>query len=299
MSLPCENYRQELSSYIDGELQPDVAEQVAAHLKSCRDCQAEHESLMDVSRMFAKSVEADDIPDIWQAISDKLPSTCEVISEDLSAYIDDELAEPAKEGIDTHLANCSACAQKFSLLSKTHLLLANGLKLPEKTKVDLWPAIKSRLNEDCALIQGELSAFLDQEVAVLRHRAIVEHLLDCAGCRQTFESLFSLGDLIRSSYTPDIADDFDLWPEIKLKLQVVPFASKAKPAKTNVAAKVIQLHPRILAAVASFAVVVLLGSMLFGPHRPEVRPISAEAYLLEQALVQPADQAELMVYEGN
>jgi hypothetical protein len=107
-----------------------------------------------------------------------------------------------------------------------------------------------------------------------------------------------VGDMIRESYKPDIPADFNLWPGIKSKLAVVQFAPKSQP---QVAAKT-GIHRRYYigaAVAASFAMVFGLGAVwLNSPEQSStIRPVSAEAYLINSSLLEPADKAEAVVYE--
>ncbi|MBI4532619.1 MAG: zf-HC2 domain-containing protein, partial [Candidatus Melainabacteria bacterium] len=192
-----------------------------------------------------------------------------------------------------HLQQCPSCRQKFKGLNATNQLLSNGLALPADIKVDLWDSVKSRLNEDCALIQSELSAYIDQEVATLRHRSITTHLLDCPTCRCLFEQLAEVGDIIRSTYTPKLPANLNLWPGIKTKLEVVPFPGKDKTQKR------LSAHRLHLVGAAAIVVVITGALALFvlGSRISGIQPVSAETYLLESALMEPAENVEAVVYE--
>jgi len=297
MLASCSGYKDDLSSLLDDQLEEARKADVSAHLTDCQSCRQDFEGLRSLSKFLGGALKSESmpVPDIWSALSGKLPGVCEVMEEDLSAYLDGELGANAQEGVAQHLKDCEPCRDRFKALNATNQLLSKGLELPASVKVDLWASVKSRINEDCALIESELSAYVDQEVPTLRHRAITAHLLECPSCHGLFGQLSSVGDVIRASYVPDIPEDFDIWPEVKAKLQVVPFTVKAKPRPKLVSHK--------LYLVGAAAVVVgVLGSLaffLFGPVQPNVRPVSAEAYLLESALTEPGESAEEVVYENQ
>lgn len=297
MTGSCTAFREDLSCLIDGHLEGERRSVLSQHLTECAGCRRQYESLQSLKGLLASGMRADSVEavDIWEGLSVKLPGVCEVVQDDFSAYLDSELAPPAAEGVRQHIKECSPCRVKFSQINATNQLLSRGLSLPAGLKVDLWVAVKSRLNEDCALIQNELSAYIDQEVATLRHRSITAHLLNCPTCRGLFNQLSEVGDLVRSLYQPIFPDNFNLWPEIKSKIQVLPFAQKAKP------------KPRILTNrlyLVGVAAVILgiAGSLAFFVNtKPDtgLRPVSAEAYLLESALLEPPDSAEAVVYENQ
>lgn len=309
MDDACERCRGELSALLDEELESSGKNAVQAHLNNCHDCLqalAEIKSLSvsllsGMNDMTARVP----VPDIWAKVQDNLPPLCEIVFEDLSAYIDDELPAAARDGVDRHLKGCEICTSVFKDLKETTKAISQGLKLSNRLKVDLWPAIKDRLDEDCALIQGELSSYADQEVATLRHRGITKHLFDCPICCEQFEKISRAGDLIRESYKPDFADDFDLWPQIKRQLQVVPFTARAVQAaqvegklkpQLRIANARLYMAASLAAGIAIFA---SLSFWLFGPRGHNIEPLSSEAYLIESAMSQPAEIAEAVVYDDQ
>lgn len=301
MALSCSDLKDELSSLLDGELDQHSQSAIADHLTICSTCQADHDGYKRVGKLLKSfhSNISEAAPDISTAVSLKLPTVCECIQEDLSAYLDGELIAPAKEGVAAHLETCSACLMKFNQLSKVTGLLSKGLGLPETVEVDIWSQVKSRLNDDCVLIRSELSAFIDTEVATLRHRAITQHITECADCKHDFNSLSETGDLIRSNYQPQFAEDFDLWEGVKGRLNVVPLELKEK---NNTVKPFAAPARRRLYAVAAVVVAGLAATMAMfmytqSPQNPQIQPVTAEAYLIDQSLGEPADVAEAVVYE--
>src|SRR4030095_11149151 len=206
MNSSCSAFKEDFSSFLDDRLDEVRKVDVCTHLADCSACRKEYESLKSLTSMLSSALPPENAPaaDIWASLSAKLPSVCEVVQQDLSAYLDGELAAPAQEGVNQHLKDWPPCREKFSGLNATNQLLSQGLALPPSVKVDLWAAVKSRLNEDCALIQTELSSYVDQEVPTLRHRSITAHLIDCPNCHGLFNQLSEVGEIVRSSYQPVI-----------------------------------------------------------------------------------------------
>lgn len=294
----CQLLKEELSALLDNQVSGSLKSEIEDHLLTCEACTKEFESLKGLVSLLGKALVPEDaqIPDIWGALSSSsMPSVCDVIQEDLSAYLDGELTAPAQEGVNKHLKECETCLGKFKDINDTNRLLAKGLELPAAIEIDLWSGVKSRLNADCALIDNELSAYLDQEVVTLRHREITKHLTDCQTCQEDFNKLSSVGDLIRDAYKPEIPDNFDLWPGIKSKLQVVQFTPKAQPKQ----AKGIPKKYYVLAAsAAAFVLFFGLGAVwLNSPGESSVKRVSAEEYLINSSLLEPADKAEANIYD--
>jgi len=299
MDTTCEPFRTELSAFLDGQV--DSTDQVGFqdHLDGCSGCREELEMLKKLTKFLNEELKSDEIemPDLWPGVKAAMPTVCEVMQEELSAYLDGELTPAAQEGVNQHLKSCSVCLVSFKSLNAANLMLSKGLELPTTLSVDLWPAVRAQINEDCALIKSELSAYADQEVVNLRHRNITNHLIDCQECRLEFNGLSTVGDLIRESYKPEMSADFDLWPGIKAKMQVVPFAPKAAAAAVA-PNKAQNSRPRWLVATVAVAVIGLAG-VAISVTIPKVQgqTISSESYLIESALLEPSDTAEAAVYE--
>lgn len=296
----CEKYRIELSALLDEQLDKQLKSEVEGHLSSCTDCSQEMETLKSLCQLMAREMEPDNVemPDLWAKMKDQVPTVCQVMDEDLSAYLDGELPAPAQEGVNAHLKECPDCLAKFKTLNSTNQFISKGLELPAEINVDLWPAVKSRLNEDCALIHTELSPYIDQEVATLRHRAITTHLVDCQGCRDEFNRLSSVGEAIREHYKPDIPEDFDLWPGIKSQLQVVQFTPRSTNQQQQKAKPGMRRAYWMSAAAAVVLGIIGFGSFwLMSPGTSSIKTVSAEDYLIESALTEPAGSAEAVLYE--
>ncbi len=301
MNTTCTRIKEELSSYLDNETSSMVRSEIADHLLECECCRQECEGLRAVSQLLSKKLPGEElpIPDIWGQVSAHLPNMCEVINDDLSAYLDGELPLSAQEGINSHLKECFNCRDKFKKLNATNQLISKALELPQTLIVDLWGGVKSRLNADCTLIRSELSVFVDQEVATLRHRTITRHLLECQECQEEFNGLSQMGDLIRTHYQPVLPEDFDLWTGIKRAINVIPITTGER-SKQNLGTTHARKYLVLLTAAA--VAVGLVGTLTFVTNtvgNQAVRPVSAESYLLESAMAEPADIAEAVVYENQ
>ncbi len=297
----CTRYEAEMSAIQDGQVEASLKVEFEEHVSKCTDCAEQLKSMKSLGTMLSSAFNPEkiEVPDIWAMMQDKLPSVCEVMREDLSAYLDGELTAAAQEGVKDHLRDCESCMADFKQLNATNGLLAKGLELPESVTVDIWTAVKARLNEDCALISTELSSFVDQQVPQARHTAITAHLFECTNCRTQFDSMTKVGELIREAYQPDFPDNFDLWPSIKSKLQVVQFIPKVQQQAQP---KHKPLSRRIYLIGAAAAIVGIIGSVavwLTMPLDSGLTPVSSEAYLIESSMpgaAQPAAE-EVVYYE--
>jgi predicted anti-sigma-YlaC factor YlaD len=299
MADVCTKYQEDLSALMDQELKGSEKTQLEEHLIDCKECLSRFESLKSLSQFLEDESVTPDAPselDFFQALSLKMPSVCEVIDEDLSAYIDAELPPHAQEGVKTHLAECVDCLEKFKLLNSTNQLLSKGLELPKDIDVNLWDGVKTRLAVDCEIIESELSAYIDQEVDGSRHLAITNHLMECRPCQSQFERMACVGSLLRENYQPKFEADFDLWPGIKSKMQVVPFTprTQAAPARLHMSSR----SKIIATAAAVFMAFMGTGAYwLSMPDDDTVTPLTAEGYLIESSFDSPGNAAEEVIYE--
>ena len=69
--MTCSTTSAELSALLDGELQPDRAEEVRAHVATCARCRAELDALESVRRTLRTGV-ADDVPDLVDEIIERV-----------------------------------------------------------------------------------------------------------------------------------------------------------------------------------------------------------------------------------
>lgn len=296
MAVQTCTYCEDLSAFLDGELESSRQDDLIDHLEACGECQKARSEFGSISKFFmeAKSSSLAGAPDIWSLIADKVPSVCECVQEDLSAYLDGELVVPAKEGVSEHMAKCQPCLDKFQNLSQVNGLLSRGLELPQEVELDIWSKLKDRLDEDCVLIGDELSAFYDREVTAPRHRAVTSHLLECSDCRDDLSLISQTGETLRDLYRPEIPDNFDIWPQIQSKIQILPFAPKEKRRQSVV-------HKRLYLAAAVVVSGVLAAITFFVNFHStsSIEPVTAESYLIESALGEPADMAEAVVYDNQ
>lgn len=100
----------ELSAYLDNALTPDRHKQVEAHLRSCEECS-------DMLSAFQKNRQrvADLSHPVPSTLKDAVMAKIHMqFQDELSAYLDNELAPAMQERIETHLHTCSECSDMLS-----------------------------------------------------------------------------------------------------------------------------------------------------------------------------------------
>lgn len=112
-----------LSAYLDGELRPGEIDVVVSHLEGCEDCVAEFRSLKE-ARTALRLVPMLQVPDRALQIAH--------YAEELSAYLDGELATAELEIVTTHLETCSDCRSELHELdsARTAVRSLPTLELP-------------------------------------------------------------------------------------------------------------------------------------------------------------------------
>jgi anti-sigma factor RsiW len=294
MIATCTRHRSNFSALLDEEIEFNVKFDLQQHIGDCRECSGQLLKWREFQAFFEKCLHAsiESVPDIWSELEGKLPTVCELVREEFSAYLDDELSASAQDGVRAHLNDCQACRKQFALLSKTNDLIAAKLKEPVESKVDLWGGIKSQMSANCALIKAELSPFVDQEVPNQHHRNVATHLLECASCSSYFRELSHIGELLQG-YAPVLAEDFDLMPGIKNKMRIVPAAQEERRPLVK--------RPVIMVSLAVVGVVLLsgliLGGFLFLLREPP-RPVTSEEYLINYCLTEPSKTIDMVVVDN-
>ena len=100
----------DLSAYIDNELSPSRHKQVEAHLRSCKAC-AEMLSAFQKNRQMVANLSRPAPSTLKDAVMAKIHTE---FQDELSAYIDNELAPAMCHRMETHLHTCSECSDMVS-----------------------------------------------------------------------------------------------------------------------------------------------------------------------------------------
>lgn len=71
--MTCDTVREQLGAYVDGELTPELLDQIHRHVVGCPDCAAELTELRDLASALSRPDAAPVPHTLWQAIEDRLP----------------------------------------------------------------------------------------------------------------------------------------------------------------------------------------------------------------------------------
>ena len=110
------------------------------------------------------------------------------IGELLSAYLDGELRSGELDRVTEHLGDCEDCVLEFRQLkeARTALRLLPVLEMPD------W------VLDDVAHLGPELSAYLDGELVTAELPLVIDHLRECAQCREELVGLDSARAAVRA-----------------------------------------------------------------------------------------------------
>jgi len=121
MSGECEQLGDQLSAYLDGELDSEEATQVESHLESCVQCRGMLAGFRALDGIAAETsvpeVKDEEWQERWAPVSETVrqlePSAplgrCAEIEEMMDAYVDGQLDSEGTAEVDEHLASCEEC----------------------------------------------------------------------------------------------------------------------------------------------------------------------------------------------
>ena len=101
----------QLSAYLDNELTPIRHEQVEAHLRSCNEC-SDMLSAFHENRQMVANLSRPAPLTLKDAVMAKIHTQ---FQDELSAYLDNELAPAMRQRIEAHLHACNECSDMLSV----------------------------------------------------------------------------------------------------------------------------------------------------------------------------------------
>lgn len=131
--MKCDNIKEDLSAYIDNELDEKESGEIRKHLAECKDCNKEFNELSATVALLGKMKRYTAPAFIAKAIEKEIASIggimkCQDVRNNLSAYIDHELIESEYVAIQNHLNQCNSCQKEYNELN----VVVNRIKLLEK-----------------------------------------------------------------------------------------------------------------------------------------------------------------------
>lgn len=148
LPTPEELIEEDLSAYLDGELPPQAQEGVKKYLEEDEELLEKFKQLNETNQLLSEAMELpEDITvDLWDGVKDRLTTDCEVISTELSPYLDQEVVTHRHRAITKHLTDCLDCREKFEAMSSVGLAINDHYVPDIPEDLDIWTSIKPKLN---------------------------------------------------------------------------------------------------------------------------------------------------------
>lgn len=128
--ISCDEVLNEMSCYLDGEVDLKLHYLIEDHLNNCSACKSEFDMLEKLSNSIKLSFEIDNDIDLCSKIIPKFDNIelCREISEKLSEYLDKELPREDAVKVSEHLLACKYCRRDYDNLKEISLIVKNYLK---------------------------------------------------------------------------------------------------------------------------------------------------------------------------
>ncbi len=141
----------ELSAYIDNELSPNRHKQIEAHLRSCDTC-AKMLSAFQKNRQMVANLSRPVPSSLKDTVMAKIHAE---FQDELSAYMDNELAPAMRARMETHLHACSECSDMVSAFRENR---ARVRRLEHPAPATIKDAVMAKIQEQVAEADVERAA---------------------------------------------------------------------------------------------------------------------------------------------
>ena len=140
--------REELSAYLDNELSPIRHKQIEAHLRSCDEC-SDMVSAFQTNRQMIANV-AHPVPSTLK--NGVMAQIHTQFQDELSAYLDNELAPAMRDRIEAHLHSCSECSEMLSVFQENRSRI-KALEHPAPSSIE--NAVMTKIRQQAAQTRKE------------------------------------------------------------------------------------------------------------------------------------------------
>ena len=121
----------ELSAYLDNELSPNRHKQIEAHLRSCDECSDMLSAFQTNRQMIANT--AHPVPStLKDGVMAKIHTQ---FQDELSAYLDNELAPAMRDRMEVHLHSCGECSDMLTAFRQNREQI-KGLEHPAPVSIE-------------------------------------------------------------------------------------------------------------------------------------------------------------------
>ena len=256
----------ELSAYLDNELSPSMREQVETHLRSCSECSEMLSAFQKNRQMITDSVHP-----APSTLKDTVMAKIHTeFQDELSAYLDNELAPAMRERVEAHLHACNECSEMLSAFQENRQMVAS-IAHPAPTM--LKETVMAKIHTE---FQDELSAYLDNELAPAMRERVEAHLHACNECSEILTAFQKNREAIKGLEHPAPSSIKDA-----VMAKIREQAAKARveePTRTRWLPDIGQwlpdfgrwfLRPVTAGATGVLTLVLVLGALYFYPTTPQ------------------------------
>lgn len=147
--------QKELSAYLDNELPLAMRERVEAHLRSCNECSEMLSAFQKNRQMIADLLHS--VPSTLKgAVMAKIHTQ---FQDELSAYLDNELAPAMRERVETHLHSCDECSETLAVFQQNRERIRG---LEHRAPASIQHAVMAQIRQQSAAASVEKSTHLLQ-----------------------------------------------------------------------------------------------------------------------------------------
>lgn len=146
--LDCTVIEEDVSAYVDDELDLAKTLSIQEHLEGCPACQkliSGFKKLSHLINSYVVSAGKDYSPDVLARLQPQKAS-CEKDFDLISAYIDNELSPKDKKEFAQHLLSCSSCRAKYDKMLEMRAYIKTAL-VENLEKPSFWPSVQYDLSK--------------------------------------------------------------------------------------------------------------------------------------------------------
>ncbi len=150
----CEEIKALIPDFHDGEIKDkELYDKISRHLKVCKDCRAELEQLIELSKIVKKYFNVEEIDNSYKYNTEFLMYNpdeiqyCNNVRDKISAYIDNELLEQDRLIVEKHLKNCKICYRDYENLKLTSQIVQKYFDKINFSEANVSSRVIERLNK--------------------------------------------------------------------------------------------------------------------------------------------------------
>ena len=159
-----------------------------------------------------------------------MDTSCTNYRTELSAFLDGQLDVKDQSDVQGHLNSCENCSDELETLKKLTKFLNDQMHPDNVAMPEIWNGIQAQMPVICAVMEEDLSAYLDGELPPAQAAQVAAHLSACWVCRARKqgieEAIVDFVRLHRGNLDPLLPPSAG--PRAVLKAQLAEMASMSR-----------------------------------------------------------------------